>query len=1347
MLEFKFIKRNCEWLFICLFFSIVVFNMANNNSFNIRSILEKEKLNGKNFLDWQRNLQIVLMQEEKEYVLDEAMPEAAGDGVTQAALNRWIDANKDVKCLMLATMSADLQKTFINSDAFTIISELKNMFQDLARVERFETHRQILETKLKKGEPVSPHVLKMIGLIENMSRLDQQFSQEMAIDTILHSLHSGYDQFKLNYSMNSLDKTLTELHGMLKTAEKTLKSDKQDVLMVRGGKFKKSGKKRNAKKGGNKASPTKQTGAKSAKRKVSQPTSESECFYCKKKGHWKRDCLKLKEDQKNGTVVPSSGIFVIDCILANSTSWVLDTGCGSHLCSNPQGLRRSRKLSKGEVDLRVGNGARIAALAVGTYYLSLPSGLVLELEECFHVPSLTKNIISVSCLDAKGFSFLIKDNSCSFYFKEMFYGSARLVNGLYLLDHDKQVYNINTKKAKKDDSDLTYLWHCRLGHINLKRLERLQKEGILEPFDLEDYGKCESCLLGKMTKQPFSKVGERANELLGLIHTDVCGPMSTNARGGFSYFITFTDDFSRYGYVYLMKHKSESFDKFKEFQSEVENQLGKKIKALRSDRGGEYLSYEFDDHLKECGILSELTPPGTPQWNGVSERRNRTLLDMVRSMMGQAELPLEFWGHALNTAALTINRAPSKAVEKTPYELWFGKPPNVSFLKIWGCEVYVKRLISDKLHPKSDKCILVGYPKETKGYYFYNTSENKVFVARDGVFLEKDHISKMTSGRKVDLEEIRVEQQTLENAQDDIQDETQRSLEESGENHGQSRNVTPRRSQRYRSQPERYLGILTNESYDVLLLESDEPATYKQAMTSPSSKQWQEAMQSELDSMSENQVWDLVDLPDGYQAIGSKWVFKLKKDKDGKLEVFKARLVAKGYRQVHGVDYDETFSPVAMLKSIRIMLAIAAYYDYEIWQMDVKTAFLNGVLTETVFMTQPEGFEDPKNAKKVCKLKKSIYGLKQASRSWNIRFDEAVSDFGFIKNADESCVYKKVSGSKIAFLVLYVDDILLIGNDIPMLNSVKIWLGKCFSMKDLGEAQYILGIKIYRDRSKKMIGLSQSTYINKVLDRFKMADSKRGYLPMSHGMTLSKTQCPKTLDERRRMNGIPYASLIGSIMYAMICTRPDVAYALSATSRYQSDPGEAHWTAAKNILKYLKRHKDDFLVYGGDDELIVKGYTDASFQTDKDDFRSQSGFVFCLNGGAVSWKSAKQSTIADSTTEAEYIAAHEAAKEAIWLRKFIGELGVVPSIKGPIALYCDNNGAIAQAKEPRHHQRVKHVLRRFHLLREFVERKEVEISKIGTDDNISDPLTKPLPQAKHNSHTAAMGIKHIGEWL
>ena len=328
------------------------------------------------------------------------------------------------------------------------------------------------------------------------------------------------------------------------------------------------------------------------------------------------------------------------------------------------------------------------------------------------------------------------------------------------------------------------------------------------------------------------------------------------------------------------------------------------------------------------------------------------------------------------------------------------------------------------------------------------------------------------------------------------------------------------------------------------------------------------------------------------------------------------------------------------------------------------------------------------------------------------------------------------------FLVLYVDDILLIGNDIPTLQGVKSWLGSVFSMKDLGEAAYILGIKIYRDRSRRLLGLSQSTYIDKVLNRFKMQDSKRGALPMGHDVALSKTQCPKTQDEQERMSRIPYASAIGSIMYAMLCTRPDVSYALSMTSRYQSTPGEAHWIAVKNILKYLRRTKDLFLVYGGlEDELAISGYTDASFQTDRDDFRSQSGYVFCLNGGAISWKSSKQPTVADSTTEVEYIAASDAAKEAVWIRKFVGDLGVIPSVADPIELYCDNNGAIAQAKEPRSHQRSKHILRRFHLIREIIDRGDVKISRVSTDDNIADPLTKPLTSSKHDGHVKGMGIR------
>src|SRR5664279_2153084 len=272
-------------------------------------------------------------------------------------------------------------------------------------------------------------------------------------------------------------------------------------------------------------------------------------------------------------------------------------------------------------------------------------------------------------------------------------------------------------------------------------MKKLHSDGLLNPFDLESFDTCESCLLGKMTKTPFAKSCERATGLLELIHSDVCGPMSTTGRCGYDYFITFTDDLSRYGYVYLMKHKSEAFEKFKEFHNEVDNQLSKKIKFLRSDRGGEYMSQEFDSHLKSCGIVPQLTPPGTPQRNGVSERRNRTLLDMVRSMMSQTDLPLSFWGYCLETTAFTINKVPSKAVDKTPHEMWTGKKPSLSFLKIRDCDAFVKRLMSDKLMPKSDKCVFVGYPKETLGYYLYNRAEAKVFVAQNVVFLENEFLS------------------------------------------------------------------------------------------------------------------------------------------------------------------------------------------------------------------------------------------------------------------------------------------------------------------------------------------------------------------------------------------------------------------------------------------------------------------------------------------------------------------------------------------------------------------------------------------------------------------------------
>ncbi|KAL4377319.1 hypothetical protein GQ457_02G027920 [Hibiscus cannabinus] len=438
-----------------------------------------------------------------------------------------------------------------------------------------------------------------------------------------------------------------------------------------------------------------------------------------------------------------------------------------------------------------------------------------------------------------------------------------------------------------------------------------------------------------MTKAPFSGKGERASDLLGLIHSDVCGPMNTQARGGFQYFITFTDDFSRYGYIYLMNHKSEALEKFKEFKNEVQNQHGKSIKALRSDRGGEYLSQDFDELLKECGIVSQLTPPGKAQWNGVSERRNRTLLDMVRFMMSHTDLPTSFWGYALETTAFPVNHVPSKSVQKTPHEMWTGKRPIMSFMRVWGCQAYVKHQMSTMLEPKSQKCTFVGYPKETKGYYFYN--ENKVFVARTRVFLEKEFLTNKGKGRNIKLKEVQQQQ-----VHEPEVEETPQIVEE---NSTDLETQPLRRSTRERHEPERY-GFLVTTLGDVILVDQDEPKTYQEEVASSDSKKWLEAMRSEMDSMSENQVWTLVEPPEGIKPIGCKWVFKNKTDMDGNVQTYKGRLVAKGFRQIHGVDYDETFSLVAMFKSIRILLAVAAFHDYEIWEMDVKTAFLNGKLEE-----------------------------------------------------------------------------------------------------------------------------------------------------------------------------------------------------------------------------------------------------------------------------------------------------------------------------------------------------------------------------------------------------------------
>ncbi|CAJ2671288.1 unnamed protein product [Trifolium pratense] len=823
------------------------------------------------------------------------------------------------------------------------------------------------------------------------------------------------------------------------------------------------------------------------------------------------------------------------------------------------------------------------------------------------------------------------------------------------------------------------LWHRRLGHISIERIKRLVKDGVLNTLDFTDFKTCVDCIKGKQTN--ISKKGaNRSSSILEIIHTDICCP-DMDAYGQ-KYFITFIDDYSRYMNIYLLHNKNEALDAFKAFKAEVENQCGKQIKVVRSDRGGEYYGRytengqapgPFAKFLQEHGIVAQYTMPGSPNQNGVAERRNRTLLDMVRSMLSNSNLPKSLWNEALKTAVYILNRVPSKVVPKTPFELFKGWKPSLRHMRVWGCpsEVRIYNPQEKKLDPRTISGYFIGYAERSKGYRFYCPSHTtRIVESRNAKFLEdhltsgSDHIRNIVSVQDhidsqpsvsgdrlvvvhntpqvqmdVDQPPIIEIPQNNDVPVDQIDHQMPENDEQLVEQHDPQENVGPtlRRSTRTKKSaiPSDYIAYLQESDYNVGA--ENDPENFSQAMSCKESNLWYDAMKDEMNSMKNNNVWDLVELPNGMKAIGCKWVFKTKRDSLGNIERYKARLVAKGFTQKEGIDYTETFSPVSKKDSLRVILALVAHFDLELHQMDVKTAFLNGDLEEEVYMKQPEGFFSNDGEHLVCKLKKSIYGLKQASRQWYLKFHGIISSFGFVENPMDQCIYQKVSGSKTCFLILYVDDILLASNNNGLLHEVKQFLSKNFDMKDMAEASYVIGIKIHRDRHRGVLGLSQETYINKVLERFRMQNCSPSVAPIVKGDKFNLNQCPKNDFEREQMKNIPYASVVGSLMYAQVCTRPDIAFAVGILGRYQSNPGMDHWKAAKKVLRYLQGTKDNMLMYRQTDNLDVIGYSDSDLAGCVDSRKSTSGYIFMMAGGAISWRSAKQTLIATSTMEAEFL--------------------------------------------------------------------------------------------------------------
>lgn len=1120
------------------------------------------------------------------------------------------------------------------------------------------------------------------------------------------------------------------------------------------------------------------------------------CFECKQIGHRAKDCPAPKnaDPQANAAVTMDSEELAFTAQLPQSASeaqdaaaWIVDSGASSHMTFDRTSFTTFREVHH---KVKVADAREVAALGVGTVNLELTGnnkskGQPMQLRKVLYVPELNKNLFSVSAAAASsGMRFEFSSTHFTASKEAEGMGAKKIVLGerrgnLYYLRQCKKPLTprgsgpaaMRVQKIEEalqiaresGSADLTR-WHGRLGHLCLRYLKQLPRmvDGIRFTGNLKHMF-CDGCALAKSHRQPFPSTHTKCDEILGVVHADLVGPFETLSVNGERYCAIYSDEASAVTGVGFLKYKDEALQDFKSFKTRIELQTGKKIKVLRTDGGGEFTSNEFQAYLTKHGINHQVTAPYTPQQNGLAERKNKVIVETARAMLLEAGLPRTLWTEAVRTAVYLRNRSPTSVLKfkQTPMEAMTGQRPDLSHLRIFGCEAFVhipaeKR--KGKLSPRSVPMVLVGYDLASKAYRLADPASGyrRIVLSRDVVFNEDSFPGLSNSRVRFDL--VEDSQQLLNGSQQEEAGEEEQPQLGSAEPVGDMESdeedtfedaavdaVTPdsepdlRRSSRFSHQPVRDFMVthFANSAVDSPV-DSEEPLSYKEAISCSAADTWKEAMEEEMKSLQDNETWELAELPKGRKAISCKWLFKVKRDKDGHINRHKARLVARGFTQVEGIDYQETFSPVVKFSTIRMVLSLAAQRGLRLTQMDFKTAFLNGVLDEELYMKQPAGYVQPGQEHFVCRLRKSIYGLKQASRSWNQVLNRYLVEEGYTRSEADLCLYiKRGQGNKVTYILCYVDDLLIATDDSEEETRLKRKLQRSFKMTDLGDLSYFLGLEVKQEGGR--VTVSQRGYVESILKRFGMQDCKPAHTPLClSGLENLFMTSPITEEGLREK----YMAALGSVMYAMLGTRPDIAYAVGLLGRFASKPTMAHWTAMKRLLQYLKASADYSLTYTGglsserffSADLV--GFTDADWAGDKWDRKSTSGYVFFHGGAAVTWKSKKQATVALSSTEAEYIALSEAAKEAVWLRQLLRDLGAGDS--AATVLYEDNMGSIFLSSHPVGHQRTKHIEVRCHFVRHKIEEGELKVTHLGTEAMIADVLTKALPRDKHMRFAQAL---------
>ena len=1190
------------------------------------------------------------------------------------------------------------------------------------------------------------------------------------------------------------------------------------------------------------------------------------CHYCENKGHKKVECNQLKaalkkpcgncgetgkcvakwckKPKKQQEETPKK---VAACVIKQSTAlrasssrgkdrWFGDSGAEDHMTTSDEGMINKRPC---HIRVVVGGEHELQAVCIGdvTFHKRDVKGklLAITLYDTLYVPGLKFHLVSLGKIRKNGGRVVLGEGEDFLQFASGDRINVALEGNLITMDWERQPASpsgevlsaralaaaTTTTTAKTTSTALitkaeeSMLWHRRFGHRNYQDVVATSKiPETCVPGDLEACD-CETCAVSKARRISFPRMAldDPSLQPMEVLVADLYGPV-TVSPGVKAYLFGVQCRKTRYKWGRYLDRKWETAKQMRSCLDQMHREVPDyKVRRIHTDNAKEFFTPEAVAVCTARGIYQTKTGAYSPEQNGQAERVFRTLGEGATCLLDDSGLDKGCWTYAVETLIHVSNRTSSRVLGgASPYYALYGKHPNLSHLRVFGCTAYVLKPQHQqkKLERKAWVGAMVGYdPHNSRAYIILDPVDG---VLRTSVHVKFNEslmfMDRVTRPRELDLQLATADVgydtlsgsitasvggtaaaavdgdsvgapapdsvgECLESVQHKaeataaaLEDELQRDGHESDDDekepevsiYGRRRKSTLCQDQKcpikgahsalehaldagfdgYSSSMRlaatpRKLGVMEKlglaAATKLEVIPEVDPKTEKEVDQSPNATLWRQAKVDEYTRLEAAGSWEKVEassVPPGTRVLGSGMVYKTKLDNEGLPARLKARGVVKGWKQEIGIDFDESYAPVAQHKTVRMVASLAAHKDKEIHQIDIVQAFINAGLKETVHVKDFPGFETIGSDGKpmVLKLKRSLYGLKQAPRNWNDEVHQWLEGYGLMRSQSDPCLYVKRDkpGEVDLIVVLYVDDMMIVG-DLQDVEKFKKAIGERYQIQDLGELKWMLGMEFKRDRKNRAIEINQSMYVKQVLEKTDMADSKGAYVPMAAGTELvANTEEPPVKHDHK------YSRDIGSGMYAVSLTRPDGAYWIGRVSKYMNNPSQAHHKAVKNGLRYLKQTQGLGLKFGGRDihELKLEAFADADYASDKEKRRSLSGYVIMFGGAAVSWKSKQQPCTAQSTAEAEYVALCEAAKEVVYLRRMCRDLGVEQV--GPTPMYEDNQACISMVNFPVYTDRNKHIDVRYHYTRSLVEEGIVEVSYVSTHDQLADIFTKALSQ-------------------